>query len=131
MSYGDSANWDGEVGGTLSSYILIWRVEWRCRDGVDRGLPCTLRFEAGQHEGEVAISVAGRLAAAWNDQNQHGRRAIYDPAKPNQIRWDNNPIAMKFKCYIDGGTPPTSFTLVPYGNMQIIYPPWDLKVFSA
>jgi len=133
MAYGDSANWDGSVPPALSTFTLEWQVIWKRRsDYQELAVPCRIQFFGD----EKAVDVAERLHLAWNAQNPQGRVAIYDKAmNAYQIKWENGPYAMEFKCYKDTTppTPPLAFTRVGYGVRVPIFtgPGWSLEVFKS
>lgn len=131
MSYGDSANWDGVVPSALSTFSLEWQVIWKRRsDYQELAVPCRIQFFGD----EKAVDVAERLALAWNTQNPQGREAKYDKVmNASQIKWENGPYAMEFKCYRDGTPVPAAFTRVGYGVRAPIFTGagWSLEVFKS
>jgi len=128
MAFGDSANWNGTVPATLSSYTLDWQVTWRGPLGPPPQLTCQVKF----YGGEDARAVARDLALSWNAKNPQARQALYDPlVNAFQVRFEGGPNSMEFRCYKDGDPVPTSFNPVQYGQRVPIYTGWGLEVFKS
>ena len=117
MSYGDSANWDGEIPAmSYVEYVIEWKMKFKGSP------PISCPFEINT-EDEIK-DVARKLADAWNLLYPYppGPRAIYTNTNPNRIctiQFDPEVVRMQVRGYKKPpvGTPSPSdpFRHVEYG----------------
>jgi len=136
MAFGDSANWDGNVPPPASIWKMKFRVTWLCKDmTTEKPLELEVQFGGGQG----ADVVAKRVSNKWNEDNPHGRRAIYDEDNtPHKTQWDRCPSKMEVKGWKDSDSEP-SYRPIPFGVKTDVfkdtggttYPGATLVVFNA